>query len=95
MNSHLNKSGIDACPGATDVVPHARFVAASACRFHKPISAGSGLCVDIGLRIAKLGTSSASYEIGVFAAGDDSAAATGSFVCVCMPLLPGQRNPWV
>ena len=38
--------------------------------------------VEAGLRIAKLGTSSVRYEIGLFAQGRDLAAAQGHFVHV-------------
>ena len=38
--------------------------------------------VDLGLRIGRLGTSSARYEIGVFAEGEPAASAQGHFVHV-------------
>ena len=38
--------------------------------------------VEAGIRIAKLGTSSVRYEIGLFAQGSDTAAAQGHFVHV-------------
>lgn len=38
--------------------------------------------VEAGLRVAKLGTSSVRYEIGLFAQGSDIAAAQGHFVHV-------------
>lgn len=38
--------------------------------------------VDAGLRVAKLGSSSVRYEIGLFAAGDAAPAAQGHFVHV-------------
>lgn len=38
--------------------------------------------VEAGLRVAKLGTSSVRYEIGLFAQGSDTAAAQGHFVHV-------------
>jgi acyl-CoA thioester hydrolase len=38
--------------------------------------------VDAGLRVAKLGTSSVRYEIGLFAAGEAAPAAQGHFVHV-------------
>jgi acyl-CoA thioester hydrolase len=38
--------------------------------------------VDAGLRVAKLGTSSVQYEIGLFRSAVDEAAATGRFVHV-------------
>ncbi|GAB3827367.1 thioesterase family protein [Kribbella italica] len=38
--------------------------------------------VDAGLRVAKLGNSSVTYEIGLFRSGDSAAAAIGRFVHV-------------
>ncbi|GAA1540281.1 thioesterase family protein [Kribbella lupini] len=38
--------------------------------------------VDAGLRVAKLGNSSVTYDLGLFRAGDDAPAATGRFVHV-------------
>ena len=38
--------------------------------------------VDAGLRITRLGSSSAIYDIGIFRQGDDDAAAAGHFVHV-------------
>ncbi|EAY69103.1 hypothetical protein BDAG_01851 [Burkholderia dolosa AU0158] len=47
--------------------------------------------VDAGLRVAKLGTSSVRYEIGLFAAGADAPAAQGHFVHVYVDR--GTRRP--
>ncbi|HEY2509581.1 MAG TPA: thioesterase family protein [Polyangiaceae bacterium] len=52
----------------------------SRCRYHKPLAFPDD--VDAGLRVAKLGRSSVTYAIGLFAHGDDEAAAEGSFVHV-------------
>ena len=52
----------------------------SRCRYRKPLAFPDD--VDAGLRVAKLGRSSVTYEIGIFARGDDGAAAEGSFVHV-------------
>jgi acyl-CoA thioester hydrolase len=52
----------------------------SRCRYRKPIAFPDD--VDAGLRVAKLGRSSVTYEIGIFARGEDEAAAEGSFVHV-------------
>jgi acyl-CoA thioester hydrolase len=38
--------------------------------------------VELGLRVARVGESSVRYEIGVFAAGADTAAAQGHFIHV-------------
>ena len=41
-------------------------------------------CVTAGLRVARLGTSSIRYEIGIFREDDDQAAAQGYLVHVCV-----------
>ncbi|MGO8999176.1 MAG: acyl-CoA thioesterase [Polyangiaceae bacterium] len=52
----------------------------SRCRYRKPIAFPED--VDAGLRVAKLGRSSVTYEVGIFARGEDDAAAEGAFVHV-------------
>ncbi len=52
----------------------------SRCRYRKPIAFPED--VDAGLRVAKLGRSSVTYEIGIFARADETPAAEGSFVHV-------------
>ena len=50
------------------------------CKFHQ------SLCfpevIDAGLRVARIGNSSVTYEIGLFKEGSEQAAATGHFVHV-------------
>lgn len=55
-------------------------VVETGCRYHAELAFPGW--VDAGMRIAKLGTSSVRYEIGLFAEGDDLAAAEGFFVHV-------------
>ncbi len=50
------------------------------CNYHKPVAYPDAL--EAGLRVGKLGNSSVRYEIGIFIAGDTTAAATGHFVHV-------------
>ena len=50
------------------------------CRFHRPLSFPA--VVDAGLRVARLGSTSVKYDIGLFAGGEDDATATGHFVHV-------------
>jgi acyl-CoA thioester hydrolase len=52
----------------------------SQCRYHAPVSFPDVL--DAGLRVAKIGRSSVRYEVGIFRAGEDTAAAQGHFVHV-------------
>ncbi|HEV2221311.1 MAG TPA: thioesterase family protein [Casimicrobiaceae bacterium] len=55
-------------------------VVETACRFHKALTFPEA--IDAGLRVARLGISSVVYEIALFRAGEDDAAATGRFVHV-------------
>ncbi|MFT6580377.1 MAG: acyl-CoA thioesterase [Alphaproteobacteria bacterium] len=50
------------------------------CEFRKELNFPS--IVDAGIRVSRLGTSSASYNIGLFVEGDDAPAAFGHFVHV-------------
>ena len=54
--------------------------AESHCSFHAAIAFPDA--VEVGLRVAHLGTSSVRYELAVFRAGDAEPAATGWFVHV-------------
>ena len=65
VNEHLIRAGgldirDDPCVG---------LVVETRCRFHKSLTFPE--TVDAGLRVAKLGTSSVTYEIGLFREGDD------------------------
>lgn len=50
------------------------------CRFFKPVAFPDRL--EAGLRLGRLGKSSVRYEIGIFRAGENEAAAAGHFVHV-------------
>jgi acyl-CoA thioester hydrolase len=52
----------------------------SRCSYRKAVAFPDD--IDAGLRVAKLGRSSVTYEIGIFSRGEDQAAAEGSFVHV-------------
>ncbi len=56
------------------------FVAETMCQYKKPLAFPES--VDVGLRVAKIGTSSIRFEIGIFKQGDDEPAAFGHFVHV-------------
>jgi len=76
VNEHLIRAGgLDIRAG-----PEIGVVAETSCRFHKPLSFPD--VVDAGLRVAKLGRSSVTYEIGLFRQGDEEPAATAHFVHV-------------
>jgi acyl-CoA thioester hydrolase len=55
-------------------------VVETGCRYFAPLSY-PGL-VDIGLAVDRIGSSSVTYRLGVFAAGSDDAAAEGHFTHV-------------
>jgi acyl-CoA thioester hydrolase len=61
------------------------------CRFHRPLSFPA--IVDAGLRVARLGRTSVRYEVGLFAAGDEDAAATGHFVHVWVDRASRRPTP--
>lgn len=85
VNAHLIAAGhLDIRGGAAIGI-----VVETACRFHKALSFPD--TVDAGLRIVRLGNSSVTYEIALFRAGDDDAAATGRFVHVWVDR--GTRRP--
>jgi acyl-CoA thioester hydrolase len=76
VNRHLIVSGcLDAAQS-----PVVGLVVETSCQYFKPISFPA--TVHAGLRVAKLGTSSVRYEIGLFQNGDETATAEGYFVHV-------------
>jgi acyl-CoA thioester hydrolase len=76
VNEHLIRAGGHDIRNA----PTIGIVVETACRFHKPLSFPD--VIDAGMRVARIGHSSVTYEIGLFRRGDDDAAATGRFVHV-------------
>jgi acyl-CoA thioester hydrolase len=50
------------------------------CRYHAPLSFPDKL--DVGIRVARIGTSSVRYEVGIFREDGESASADGHFVHV-------------
>jgi acyl-CoA thioester hydrolase len=63
----------------------------SHCTFARPIAFPD--TVDAGLRVAHLGRSSARYEIGVFARGEDEASAHGWFIHVFVDRTTRRSTP--
>lgn len=68
--------------GALDIAasPVIGFVVETACHYFAPLAYPQ--TVTAGVRVAHLGRSSVRYEIAIFTAGDDAAAAQGEFVHV-------------
>lgn len=67
------------------------FVAETGCRYHSEV--GFPDKVTVGLRIAKLGTSSVRYEIALFRGEEDEAAAEGLFVHVHVGAATRRPSP--
>lgn len=61
---------------------HFMVVAESGCRYHSELAFPDP--VAAGLRVARLGTSSVRYEIGLFRGEAEAASAEGFFVHVCV-----------
>ena len=64
-------------------------VVETGCRFHSEIAFPDVL--EVGLRVARLGNSSVTYEIAIFRDGGDAPSATGHFVHVYV--VPGEMKP--
>ena len=80
FDSAINKFLIDAeildTAGGTAMF----LVAASACNYFQEVAYPSD--IEVGLAISRLGSSSINYDLGLFVAGADTTAATGSLVHV-------------
>ena len=76
VNEHLIRAG------GLDIgrAPEIGIVVETSCRFHRSLSFPE--TIDAGLSVARLGTSSVTYDIGLFRQHDDAPAATGRFVHV-------------
>ena len=76
VNEHLIREG------GLDIVgsPVVGLVVETSCRFHASLSFPE--TIEAGIVVAKLGTSSVVYGIGLFRQGEDAPAATGRFVHV-------------
>lgn len=67
------------------------FVVETSCTFEKPISFPDR--VTAGIRVARLGTSSVRYEIGIFRNEDDESSAHGHFVHVYVDRAAERSRP--
>lgn len=70
---------------------HVYYVAETGCSFHAGV-AFPGI-IEAGVRVARLGSSSVSYEIAIFEQGAELAAATGRFVHVCVERVSERPAP--
>jgi acyl-CoA thioester hydrolase len=71
----MSTGAVDLLEGSVHCV-----VAEVMCRYHSSVAWPDK--ISVGLRVARIGSSSVRYEIGVFRNGDDTAAAEGYFVHV-------------
>ena len=71
----IREAGLDPQGGA-----HMAVCAASSCRYRRPVSYPDTL--EVGLRAGRIGTTSVTWELGLFVEGDPEPAATGSFTHV-------------
>jgi acyl-CoA thioester hydrolase len=87
VNEHLIRCG------GFDIArdPVVGYVVEGGCRFHKPLTFPE--TIDAGLRVTRLGTTSVTYEIGIFRQGDDEPAAAGRFVHVWVDRATGRPAP--
>ncbi|HZC14362.1 MAG TPA: thioesterase family protein [Thermoleophilaceae bacterium] len=67
------------------------FVVETACAYEKPIAFPDR--VTAGIRVARIGTSSVRYEIGVFRNDDDESSAHGHFVHVYVDRATRRSRP--
>jgi acyl-CoA thioester hydrolase len=63
----------------------------SQCRYFQPLAFPDR--IDAGLRVGRLGTTSVRYEVGLFKAGEDAAAAAGHFVHVFVDRASRKPTP--
>jgi acyl-CoA thioester hydrolase len=80
FDTAVNRFLIDRGVLRIDRSPVIGLVVETGCRFHRPLAFPDA--VEVGIRVAHLGTSSVRYELGIFREGDDVAAAEGHFVHV-------------
>ncbi|KAF5387056.1 hypothetical protein D9615_001799 [Tricholomella constricta] len=80
FDSIVNTYLIEHCGLQPNKSPLIGLVVSSFCQFFVPLSFPQVL--DLGLRVNKLGTSSVTYEVGVFEEGKDAPAAVGGYTHV-------------
>jgi len=76
VNAHLIAAGVLDIHGGDTM----GLVVETQCNYFSPVAYPQK--VEVGIRVARLGSSSVRYEVAVFAEGSDTAAAAGHFVHV-------------
>jgi acyl-CoA thioester hydrolase len=80
FDTAVNGYLIDATGSDIRQLPAIGVVAETGCRYFESVSFPDAL--EVGLAVERLGRSSIVYELGIFVAGRDAAAAAGRFVHV-------------
>ncbi|KAJ7127145.1 thioesterase [Mycena epipterygia] len=91
FDSIVNTYLIEKCDLNPVTSPLIGLVISSYCEFFAPLSFPQVL--DLGLRVNKLGTSSVTYEVGVFAEGQDGPAAVGGYTHVFVERVERRSSP--
>ena len=80
FDTAVNRYLIDRGVLHIDTSPVIGLVVETACRYHQPLRYPDD--VEVGIRVAHLGTSSVRYELGIFRPGEGLASADGHFIHV-------------
>ncbi|KAJ6513345.1 thioesterase thiol ester dehydrase-isomerase [Mycena sanguinolenta] len=93
FDSIVNTYLIQRCGLDPATSPYIGLVISSFCDFFAPLSFPQ--VVDLGLRVTKLGNSSVTYEVGVFAEGRNEPAAVGGYTHVFVERRERKSAPMV
>ncbi|KAF7374968.1 Flap endonuclease 1 [Mycena sanguinolenta] len=93
FDSIVNTYLIQRCGLDPATSPYIGLVISSFCEFFTPLSFPH--FVDLGLRVIKLGNSSVTYEVGVFAEGGNEPAAVGGYTHVFVERRERKSAPMV
>ncbi|KAJ6577187.1 thioesterase [Mycena capillaripes] len=91
FDSIVNTYLIEKCGLNPATSPLIGLVISSFCEFFAPLSFPQ--VVELGLRVNKLGNSSVTYEVGVFAEGQDEPAAVGGYTHVFVDRVKRNSTP--
>ena len=80
VNLHLLSRGVDS--------KYPRFVIETGCRFRRPLSFPS--TIEVGLRVSKVGNSTAVYDLAFFDSEAEESAADATFVHCYIDLKTGK-----
>jgi acyl-CoA thioester hydrolase len=91
FDTAVNRHLLDA--GVLDIAssPIIGFVVETRCTYFSSLAYPDA--IEVGLKVVKLGTSSVTYEVAIFRASDDRAAAVGSFTHVYVDRATNRPTP--